>query len=42
MDLERLFQTLTKIIEQKEGVKIKYELERREDNGIYVCQESQN
>lgn len=41
MDLEKLFQTLTKIIEQKEGVKIEYELERREDNGIYVHQEPQ-
>lgn len=42
MDLEKLFQTLTKIIQQREGVKITYELERREDNGIYVHQEPQN
>ena len=41
MNIELLFQTLAKIIEKRENVKIEYTIERRKDSGVYVQEESQ-
>jgi hypothetical protein len=38
MNVELFYQTLFRIIEEKEGVKIKYKIERRkETDGIQMC-----
>ena len=34
--VEMFYKTLMKIIEDREGVKIDYVLERRKDDGLYV------
>ena len=34
IDLEKLYQIIADIIGEREGVKIKFKIERKEDNGI--------
>ena len=42
MNLELFFQTLAKIIGEKEGLEIKFKLERKDDagDGISLCEAS--
>lgn len=41
MNIELIYQTLFKIIEKREHIKIEYKIERRKDDGVYVREESE-
>ena len=36
MNVELLYQALVRIIEEREGVKIKYKIERRKEDGLQM------